>query len=378
MKPLALALVLLLTPVSVFAASSLNFTSGSSVLIASSTPGNRYVLGGSVAVTAPVSGDLLAAGGSVNNEGQIAGDLFEAGGSITNGARVEGDTRIFGGRATLTGPMNGDLFAIVGSLNDLGGARSVYVAGANVTLSKGAKGPVTVYANNVMLDGVYADNVTVTAAGRLALASTTVIKGELTYQAPEPALIPEGAVISGGVHYTGTSYLPSSEETHAIALASFGIFLFIKILGALILAALVAGLFPGVAEMVCRYSFAGGARRALLSILLGFATLVATPILIVLLMVTFVGLGLAIILGLTYFLLIAFAFIYTAIILGALIARLFFKREGLRWSYAVLGMLVLFLISSLPLIGSPLVFVMMIYTLGLLVHLLYQFAFPRE
>ena len=59
-----------------------------------------------------------------------------------------------------------------------------------------------------------------------------------------------GATIVGGVKYTNASYLPDVGTSRILALVSIGFFLFARILGALILAGLLSGLFPKFAETI--------------------------------------------------------------------------------------------------------------------------------
>jgi hypothetical protein len=117
-------------------------------------------------------------------------------------------------------------------------------------------------------------------------------------------------------------------------------------------------------------------RHAFLALLLGFGVIVATPVLLFLLSVTFVGLGLAFILLLAYLLLIALAFIYAGITCGSYLARYLFKRE-LQWSDAVLGMLAFFVIWSIPGIGWYVVALATTYMIGVLTLIAYRFAFSH-
>jgi hypothetical protein len=379
MTRLLLTLALVTLPGSAAAAAAPAFVSGSSILIATTTPANVYAIGGTVAVTTPIKGDFTAAGGSLSVEAAVGGDLSLAGGSLHINAPVAGDARLMGGSITLSGAVGGDLVAFGGSVVDSGGGgANVLIAAGDVSMTKGAAGPVTVYGNTISLGGTFLSDVEVIAGSRVTLLPGAVIRGELRYQAPEQANIPSSATIAGGVHYTGASYLPTSKEARAIALASFGVFLFVKILGALILAGLLAGIFPTFVDRVVTRATHVSVRRALLTLLLGFGVLVATPVLLLILAVTFVGLGLALILGLAYLLLIPLAFIYAAIVIGSYLAHDLFKRTELRWSDAVFGMLVLFLVWSLPYIGGFVTALAIVYMLGVLTHLVYRFAFPRE
>ncbi len=373
-------LITLLLPTSTLAARAPStFSAGSSLLAASSSPGNAYVAGASVVLTAPVTGDFLAGGGSVITVGSIAGDALLVGGSVQMRAPVSGDLRAAGGNILIEESVAGDVAAAGYSVIDTKHAGgSVFIVAANVELQDGASGPVVIYGNNIALGGTFAEDVTITASGRISLAPDTLIQGSLTYQAPEPAFIPESVTIMGGVDYTSASYLPDPGTSRVLALVSVGLFLLVRILGALILAGLLAGLFPRFAEVIVEQAYESRARSILLTMLLGFAILVAAPMLLLLLSLTFVGIGLAFLLAVLYVLLLILSVVYAGILLGSMFARRFAHRDTILWRDGVLGMLALSFIILVPFIGGFVVFLLTLFTAGTLLRLFFHFAFPHE
>lgn len=377
---LLFALILLLLPESVLAARApASFSAARSLLYASSSPGNAYAAGASVVVTAPVAGDLSAVGGSIIAAAPVGGDELLIAGSISARARVAGDFRTVGWNTDIEEPVTGDLVALGYSVYDAGRAGgSVFIIAANATLADGAGGPVTIYGNNVSLAGDFAGDVSIVASGRIALAASTTIRGKLSYEAPDMAFIPSSAVIAGGVEYADASYLPDVGTSRALALISIGLFLFARIFGALILTGLLAGLFPKLAEAVVARVYVRRLRDILLTALLGFATLAATPILLVLLSLTFVGLGLALLLLIFYALLAFLAVMYTGILLGGMFARRFAGRDTVLWRDGVLGMLALSLITLVPVVGIFAALLITVFSAGALMQIFFDFAFPRE
>jgi hypothetical protein len=373
-------LVMLLIPTSTFAArGAASFSAARSLIAASSSPGNAYVAGVSVVTTAPVAGDLSAVGGSIVVTAPVQGDEFLLAGSVSSRAPVAGDLRTVGGSVTIEDSVAGDLVAFGFSVHDSGRALgSVFIIAVDTTLSNGASGPVIIYGNNISLAGDFEGNVNVVATGHLTLAASTTIHGKLSYEAPEPAVIPMSATILGGVEYTNASYLPDAGTSRILALVSIGFFLFARILGALILAGLLAGLFPRLAEAVVERAYSNRPRSILLTMLLGFGILVATPVLIILLTLTFVGLGLAFLLLVMYALLVLLALLYAGILLGSMCMRRFAKRETVLWHDGILGMLALSLIALVPIIGLFVAFLLTIFTAGALLQIFFHFAFPHE
>lgn len=372
--------VTLLLPTSVLAAHDpASFTAGRSLVVASSSLGNVYLAGISVISTAPVSGDLSAIGGSIVATAPVAGDEFLLAGSVSSRAAVAGDVRTAGGGIIIDGSVAGDLVAFGYSVRTI--ARplgSVFIIAANAALSDGAAAPVIIYGNTITLAGDFADNVNIVATGRLTIAASTTIRGKLVYEAPEAATIPSSAVILGGVEYTSASYLPDAGTSRILALVSFGFFLFARIFGALILASLFAGLFPRLAEAIVERVETKRVRSLLLAMLLGFGILVATPVLTILLALTFVGIGLALLLIILYALLVLLSLLYAGILLGSLFARRFSGREDVLWRDGMLGMLALSLIAFIPFVGLFIILILTLFTAGALLQIFFHFAFPHE
>lgn len=373
-------LVILLMPASVVAARGpAIFSAGRSLVAASSSPGNAYLAGFSVISTAPVAGDLSAVGGSVVATAPVQGDEFLLAGSVASQAAVTGDVRTAGGSISIEGPVSGDLVAMGYSVHSSSRTvGSTFIVALNTNLSNGAAGPVTVYGNNISLAGDFAGNVKVVAIGRLSLAQGTTIHGKLVYEAPEEAIIPASVSVLGGIEYTSASYLPDAGTSRILALVSIGFFLFARILGALILAGLLAGLFPRLAEAVVERAYAGRLRTTFLTTLLGFAIVIATPVLIIMLALTFVGIGLSLLLFVLYALLVLMALLYAGILLGGIFARRFLRRETVLWHDGVLGMLILSLAAFIPFIGFSLVLLCTLFSAGELLQIFFHFAFPHE
>lgn len=376
-KTLSICVSVLIPTVALAAPSS--FSAANALLASTSAPGNAYTAGASVVVTAPTVGDLSALGGSIVSAGSVGGDAILIGGSVSSRASVRGDLRVIGGNIIVTEAVAGDLVAFGASINsDVRPGGSVFVVGANVSLNNGAAGPVTVYGNNVFLGGDFAGDVTVVAGGVVTLGKDTVIQGRLAYESPDMAKIHASASVKGGITYTNASYLPDAGTSRTLAVASVGIFIIVRVLGALILAGLLAGLFPALARTVTERFTGRSWRSVLLTTLLGFAALVATPVLVVLLALTFVGLGLAILVFFAFALLVMTAFMYSGIFLGALAARRFWRRETVLWYDGVLGMLALSLLALVPVVGWPIAALLLAFTTGTLLALFFHVAFPQD
>ena len=190
--------------------------------------------------------------------------------------------------------------------------------------------------------------------------------------------MPATATIAGGVTYTGSStFLPTNEEAKRFAIAGAGVLLVVRIIAIVIAAGLVVGLFPVLASMVVERSMLHSPRRSVLYALLGFATIVVTPVLVLFLLVSFVGIALGILLSALYVFLLLLAYLYAGLIAGAALYRAIFKREYVTWRTAVLGTFALYAVSAVPVLGFLVVCVLTCAALGALIGITYQAAFGR-
>jgi hypothetical protein len=334
------------------------YLAGAEILVSAALPADLLGVAGSLVVRAPIAGDALVAGGTVELSGKVGGDVRAAGGRILIEEDVAGDVALAGGAVTMTGKGN-----------------ETRIAGGTVELRGGAAGPVTVYGGTIFLSGEFAGDVQVVASDHVTLGDGTVIRGALEYNAPQEAGIPASAVIEGGVRYTGSSaFLPTAEEAQTFALAGLGVFFLVRLLASALAAGLLAGLFPLFVRLVAGEAVMHSPARFALLALLGLALLVGVPILLVFLVASFVGIGIAALLGAAYLLALLVSYLLAAIMAGALVMRLLFKRWSVSWKAALLGMLVLYLLGLVPVFGALVSFIFSLCALGALCVVCFRFA----
>jgi hypothetical protein len=197
----------------------------------------------------------------------------------------------------------------------------------------------------VLIDGPVQGDVYV-GAGALELGPGARIAGRLRYMGGEPLQRHEAAQVAGGVEQRE---MPPRKERRPreVAGAVFGVWT----LGLMVLAAVLVGALPAFAA---RLSDTERARFGW-SLLVGFLALAAAPAAIVLLLVTVVGIPLALLALLAYPLLLLLGYVASGIALGSLLlggmrtARV--ARTGWRAAAGALGVLVLALAALVPWIG---------------------------
>lgn len=373
-----LAVLLLLASLAPAPALAATLASARTLVISEAPADNLYLAGTDVNVTIPLPADLSAVGGTLTISGPVSGDVLLAGGTVEVAQAVEGDLRVVGGRIIVHSSVQGDLMLAGGSVTASSSARDTHIVGGTVNLV-GSGGKVHVYGADVILSGEFLGDVDVVASDSLTLAEGTRIEGALTYDAPQEASIPSHTVITKGVMYNGaSSYLPTVEQAKTFAIAGASVFLLVRIIAVLIAAGLLAGLFPVFSQQVVDRALVRTPGRFVLLALLGFGIVVAAPVLIFILLVSFVGIGVAFLLGTAYVLLLMLGYLYAGILAGAVLARRFMKRSRVTWKFAILGMLALYLIGVIPVLGDLLTFVLFLAATGAIVSIAYTFTFVRE
>jgi cytoskeletal protein CcmA (bactofilin family) len=73
--------------------------------------GDLYASGGQVRIDGTVEGDLIAAGGQVQVSGEVGGDMLVGSGNVDISGQVGGDARLGAGQVTVSGSIGEDLVA---------------------------------------------------------------------------------------------------------------------------------------------------------------------------------------------------------------------------------------------------------------------------
>jgi hypothetical protein len=375
---LTLSFILLLVP---SLASAATFAEKRTLVLSQTPPDNVYLAGVNVTVSSPLPSDLSAVGAAVHVFAPIGGDALVAGGTVDLQQPVAGDVRAIGGTVTTGGDVSGDVVVAGGTVTVTGKAYDLRLFGANVQVTGGASGPVKIYGADVTLSGDYTGDVEVIASDRFTIGNGTHIHGALRYNAPQQIDVPATATIDGTTTYTGSySYVPTNAEAQKFAIAGAGIFYIVRALSVMIAAALVAGLFPEFSFTIADRIMRKRPRSVGLRGLLGFGILVAAPVLIIFLLLSFVGAALALLLGSLYFLLAFLSYLISGIVLGGMLRQALARGEtvfAISWKDAALGMLGFFVLGSLPYIGWIFTIAFACVTLGTIVSTAYSYSFAR-
>jgi hypothetical protein len=328
---------------------------------------------------ARVDNDRFVAGGSVRQTQPVDGDLFGVGGNVDLAASVQGDAVVCGGDVRVRETIKQDLYACGGNVRvEAAVGRSARVAGGNVEIADSGsiggnlsvaggtieiRGPVAgnvqVAAGDVLIDGPISGDVRI-AAGSLELGPNARIAGKLIHRGVEKIRRDPAAQVGGGIE-RGPSVRVRGAERHR---SGSGIGGWLWSLGLVALAGFIAGVFPvGSRNIGERLRNDPG-----IGLLLGFIALVCIPIAAIILVVTIIGIPLALAVLLLYFVMLIVGYAAVGVMVGdAALARLRSQdaaRAGWRVGAAMAAMLALALLTRIPFIGALVTFVALLAGLG--------------
>ncbi len=284
------------------------------------------------------SNDLFAIATTIDLNGTFHGDTWGCGDSISTAGIFQNDLRVASRTAQVSGTLYGSLIA-AGNTVKIERTAILYqdalCLGENVILEGSVQGDVRIIAQRVTLGGRVGGDVSI-AAQDIVILPGTIIDGNLSYTAPKELVLSPSVILSGEL----TRTFEAAPVKQLLKPNLIGHFLFG--IAALVTGLVFIGLFP-------RYS--GGSFHALnrsrgVCMLIGFAALFMLPITAFILLFTFIGTPLSILLFLFYLILLYLSKIIVALALGSAILR---RKEFSKRTAAAplaLGLLIIYALTA--------------------------------
>jgi hypothetical protein len=266
-------------------------SAGSVVDVSDSVTGDAMLVGASVEYSGLVGGSYLGAGGVQEVDGGVEGSARVVAGTIRLGASVGRNVTLVGGNVLLQRE------AVV--------EHNAYLAGGFVRVEGVVRGDLYVGAQEVVLDGVIEGDARVEAA-RLTVGPAARIRGDLRYRVESDGTsIDSQATVEGDV-------VALANEVDIRRKIGFSI---LRVLAFLLCGGAMTALFPGTVSAWV----APVRQRPVAALGVGLLWIVGAPLFILALVVTLVGLPLALLLAGVYGVSIYLAPAVPAIWLGELL-----------------------------------------------------------
>jgi cytoskeletal protein CcmA (bactofilin family) len=283
-----------------------------------------------VAMTGVVGDDLRALCQSISVDGRVGGDMLALAATVgvSKNTVVAGDLRAACGVASVNGTVEGDL---------------------------------ALYAGQVNLNGKVLGDALIVSDGGIAFGDSAEIAGNLVYKSPNPVELRPGTV-KGTV--TFTPQLPDEDKGFKLPEGAgpfFHVFLFV--------AALIAGsILIALTKDHANRTASIIRRKPLKSLAIGFIAFICVPVIILITIALILTIPLAMVLTLGYLIAAYVAKFYVAIWLGSIIVR---RADGGKRSpvpVMLLGLLVLYVATALPFVGTLITFLTVFLGLGALLQ----------
>ncbi len=330
---------------------------------ASESRKNLYAVGANVTANGVIQGDLMTAGGMVTVIGDVEEDLNVAGGSLALSGKVGGDARVVGGNLTISGPIAGDLLVAGGNISltekaSVGG--DLILAGGNAILDAPVAGDVRVMAGNLTINNKISKAVKVRIAGdrknegNLVFGPKAEVMGKIQYKGVKPAVVKEGAKV------TDIEYTPIVKVNHR---AWLGMGVVVKFLAIL----LTVWVLVRWQKEKYQQLATGVMEKFWENLGIGLVGVIVTPIIGILLLVTFVGFYIGIILLLWYVLVLLMAYLLAVMVLGLWLMKTLKVRADyaiLDWKTAVFGSVGMLVLGFIPVVGWLVCLVIFLASVG--------------
>lgn len=303
------------------------FFAGNTVVVNGDVNGSAFAAGTNIYINGTVNGDLFVAGTNIEINGTVLGNIYGAGQDITyNSNTSQGDVAFAGQRIYIStdAVANRELFA-AGTIVNIDGtvARDFYGAGADITIS-GTVG------RNVWLD-----------AQDIQLLSSGTIGGDLYYRSEQKANLRSGTI-------QGNTEWKKVERTHEMTQRTWSSRLMgalFTIVSSILIWTAITLLKPEVWEKTSAKIFA----QPLKTLGVGALALIVTPILTILIMLTVVGIPLAVLMGTFYGIFLYLSRIIVAVFIGKWLAKsLGWKEVHKGFWLTLLGLILITVLAMVP------------------------------
>lgn len=306
-----------------------------------------YVAGKTLSFAGTTTGDIFAVGSQVTQSGYVSEDALLAGGNVFISGDVEGDLRVVGGKILFSGHVTEDLVLIGGTIiisEDAVIDGDVLILGDYFSSKGTVQGVAEVYVRTAeFTGGTVGGSLHVLTRESLAITGETHIFGDLELRAPKPAFISETASIEGETMYIQTQSV--GEKKGNVDL----IRLIELVLITVVFAIALVFFFPNQTRVMTDIALQKGSSFQFLK---GFLILFSVPIILLIFALTLVGILPALTLLFVYIVLVFVGMALAPILGGVLLARWFKKGdEELSFAWVSFGAIMFTLISLLPYIG---------------------------
>ncbi len=359
---LSLFIVLFLTPI---VAQALELRSGEELDYSNDQifKSNTYIVGSTIDFSALVEGDLFIGASTVSIEkAKILGDIFSAAGDITFSDTEVQDIRLVSGNLTIKNSrISGDVIVGVGVLKidkDTKIDGDIYVGAGSVSLLGDVGGNVRIGAEKVTINSYIGGDMRVNADS-LTIKENTDVQGRAIYeygQDGNKASIDSSATFVSELEQSKAG-ANVSENRFFPSITSFVFSLLMIWIVGLALVLLMPICMRKTSEIIEKKSWS--------TLGWGLLGLIVLPIVLFIIFISFLGIPLALMGFVLYFIMIYISKIFVGTYIGTKILKSKDKKHAPIWEMA-LGVLIIYVLSYIPIFGGWVKFVVIVFGIGMI------------
>ena len=351
---------------------AINFQKKDTVVWSENSDENFYTVGSTIDISGTINGDVFAAGQTITISGNIKGDVFLAGGQIVIDGNVEGDVRALGTVIDLRGSVGKNVLATGNNMvisSDANVGRHVTFVGNILKIDGPMGGNLEAGVNNLTINNTIGGSVDVElSAGddsSFKIMQNATIAKNLNYKATQKADISSGAKISGKTNY---SINKAHKKTEGGVVRKWnrnigrmvGIGGILKFVSLFLVGMLIILLLPKLVndfDHIMRKDFWKNFSYGLLWFFI-------SPVACLFLMITVVGIPLALIGIALYIIFLYLAKIFAAIVIGKIVIDYFKWNKVHKLVSFLIGLLLICVVGLIPFFGWMIVWVVCMWAFG--------------
>jgi cytoskeletal protein CcmA (bactofilin family) len=324
-----------------------------------------YIGAGTVSLLGTTTGDVFVGGSHVTLKGVVGQDLLIFAGDVHITGNVLGDFRALSGEVHLDGHVTEDVFLGAGTVVISQGSvidGDLFIYADNVEYRGVTEGEVKIHARVVQIKGVINGSADITVRESLSLVNTASIKGDLLYQSPKDAFIPNEESVEGKIHYNETTETSFGTGVNFISFA-------LKLLMAVFASVLFVYMFPRYSRRIVDVVVT----ESPWNVAKGGVLLLAWPIFSLMLIFTLLGTLLGFVMLFAFGFVCMLAAIFAPVIAGVILARWFkYEEDELKLAWVSLGAIVFVTISLISVIGFVVELLLFLFAFYAVCTLLYE------
>ena len=312
-----------------------------------------------------LDGDIIAGFQEGKVSGTVTQDLNVACQSMRITGEVGDDVRVACEIFHLDGHVGGDLIVACKDVyigEDAVVEGDVIIASATANVDGVIGGRARIITGFLDLDGTIAGNAEVTTDGGMRLGPDAYVGGDLHYEGPSEADVPEGAV-AGEVTFrrvVDEDDIDIDFDFPGVSLIMHFIGFIMALIAGTIIVALTSEHARNTAEII--------RTKPLKSLGIGFVAYICMPLVLLLLLVFILTIPLMFVVGLAYAIALYIAKFYFSIWLGNVILSRGGRTDVSPIPSMLLGLTIVYLVTAIPFVGTLIGVVIIFFGLGALMQ----------